>query len=984
MTTNALPMPVAEALANGAPRNLGALATTATRRGWGAMVERDQERDAWTLILATPSDRRALRYTWRAGKWSASNAHGYRETLAFHRSEAAGTPDAEAAPVKVPAGDTEAATVAEAEAGVMAAGAALDAVKAGRKAEDALAEARKHKDAAEGFRHSAEVAQEAAEAARTWAEAEAEADQAEADAKGAAEAVAECKRAFQRAQRAVTECRKSAEAATGALYETEADRAYELAKDARETARETLGTAEEAAEAAKEAAETARATADDECMKCGEWLCACREIMCAMLARCGSGVARTVDAEAVRIGELIMSDDEEFRAAGQMMLGGDWAEAEETLARAEEGPAEAEARRAAVRTAEAEAEAAAAERPAPDAEPTCEGRTARQWADVADAHAQRAAEAYELTETAVRYRSNIYDARPVDRLDEAEGKRVREAFARIDRRSRTAYDCELSARRDWWDGAEITDPARARDCAERARVLADACEADARMVAEAFAWAEAEAAAAAELQRAEWSLADAEERYEAARRPNAWIGAQGVDRRIGETNALRLVWIARQALAAVNGAPFVAYPTLTDRGTVKGWNVGHCTVSRYAGTAVRIVDTSTDQYRAEAIAEDKNREHAARVLCERMAGELVIMRALMDDARHENTKVPGGRYRQARAALEAAEELHDRAARERGTGAADRIAPVADKVSALGATVAEYARDRAVWAQRQEAAEAARVESAPVPAETAVEEAPRYQFGRRDAEGRYPVSVDGAPVGHVYRTRRTWWARGLDERQATDHTSRAAAAVRLVGLVDVRAAAEADRTRRMRARTVAPVGWRFTTWDAVESGDVVRTPRRCVPVSADGGPLSPETWGAPVTLTGVERLENGSVVARGQEGDAPGWLGMGVLLSTPRYAEVGLLVPDVERPAEAAAEGCPAAAERPAAAEAAVGRPLSRRAQAGGSRGVRAGHSTRQGAARQATRQGARQASGENGRRRERGPPPPPALGGGCRRFPET
>ncbi|MFH8986352.1 hypothetical protein [Streptomyces varsoviensis] len=985
MTTNALPMPVAEALANGAPRNLGALATTATRRGWGAMVERDQERDAWTLILATPSDRRALRYTWRAGKWSASNAHGYRETLAFHRSDAAGTPDAEAAPVKVPAGDAEAATVAEAEAGVMAAGAALDAVKAGRKAEDALAEARKHKDAAEGFRHSAEAAQEAAEAARTWAEAEAEADQAEADAKGAAEAVAECKRAFQRAQRAATECRKSAEAATGALYETEADRAYELAKDARETARETLGTAEEAAEAAKEAAEEARATADDECMKCGEWLCACREIMCAMLARYGSGAARTVDPEAVRIGELIMSDEEELRAAGQLMLCGEWAEAEEAIERAEEGPADAEERRAALRAAEAAVEPAA-----PVA--TCDGRTARQWAEEAEGHASRAAEAYEVTVTAVRHRTNFYEAMPVERLDEAEGARVRAAFARIDRRSRTAYNLEISARRDWYDGSEITDPARARDCAERARVLADGCEADARTVAEVFAWAEAEQTAAAELERAERSLADAEERYEAARRPNAWIGAQGVDRRIGETNALRLVWIARQALAAVNGEPFIAYPTLTDRGTVKGWNVGYCTVSRYAGTAVRIVDTSTDQYRAEALAEARNREHTARVLCERMAGELVIMRALMGDARHENTKVPGGRYRQARAALEAAEELHDRAARERGTGAADRIAPVADKVRALGATVAEYARDRTVWARRQEAAEAARVESAPVPAEAAVEEAPRYQFGRRDAEGRYPVSVDGAPVGHVHRTRRTWWARGLDERQATDHTSRAAAAGRLVGLVDARAAAEADRTRKMRARTVAPDGWRFTTWDAVEPGDVVRTPGRCVPVRgghADGGPLSPETWGAPVTLTGVERLDNGSVVARGREGDAPGWLGVGVLLSTPRYAEVGLLVPDVERPAaaeaaaERRAEGCPVAAERPAeGCPAAVGRGLSRRAQAGGSWGVRAGHSTRQGATRQATRQGTRQASGENGRCRERGPPPPPAPWGRCRRFP--
>ncbi|WP_281945586.1 hypothetical protein, partial [Streptomyces olivaceus] len=653
----------------------------------------------------------------------------------------------------------------------------------------------------------------------------------------------------------------------------------------------------------------------------------------------------------------------------------------EAIERAEEGPAEAEERRAAVRAAEAAVEPAA-----PVA--TCDGRTARQWAEEAERHASRAAEAYELTVTAVRHRTNFYESMPVERLDETEGARVRAAFARIDRRSRTAYNLELSARRDWWDGAEITDPVRARDCAERARVLADGCEADARTVAEAFAWAEAEEAAAAELQRAEWSLADAEERYEAARRPNAWIGAQGVDRRIGETNALRLVWIARQALAAVNGAPFIAYPTLTDRGTVKGWSVGYCTVSRYAGTSVRIVDTSADQWRAEAIAEAKNREHAARVLCERMAGELVIMRALMDDARHADTRVPGGRYRQARTALETAEELHDRAARERGTEAADRIAPVADRVRALSATVAEYARDREEWARNQRAAEAASVPAAVEEAEEAVpaaaEEAPRYRFGRRDAEGRYPVSVDGAPVGHVYRTRRTWWALGLDERRPTDHTSRAEAAARLVALVDVRTAAEADVTRRMRARTVAPRGWRFTTWDAVESGDVVRTPGRCVPVRGgfgDGGPLSPETWGAPVTLTGVERLDNGCVVARGREGDAPGWGGTGVLLSTPAYAEIGLLVPDAEaeEAVPAGAEEVPAGAEavpagaRPAAG-APVGAPLSRLPRGGRVGGVRAGHTTRQGATRQGARQGTRQAPGRAGRslpgRRERGPPP--------------
>ncbi|MCY1649259.1 hypothetical protein OVA19_00280 [Streptomyces sp. SL203] len=82
-STNALPMPVAEALANGAPRNLGTLAATATARGWGAMVERDG--DAWTLVIATPSDSRTGRYTWVGGKWG-KNTHGYRATVAFYES----------------------------------------------------------------------------------------------------------------------------------------------------------------------------------------------------------------------------------------------------------------------------------------------------------------------------------------------------------------------------------------------------------------------------------------------------------------------------------------------------------------------------------------------------------------------------------------------------------------------------------------------------------------------------------------------------------------------------------------------------------------------------------------------------------------------------------------------------------------------------------------------------------------------------------
>ncbi|WP_335940011.1 hypothetical protein [Streptomyces sp. PTD5-9] len=340
----------------------------------------------------------------------------------------------------------------------------------------------------------------------------------------------------------------------------------------------------------------------------------------------------------------------------------------------------------------------------------------------------------------------------------------------------------------------------------------------------------------------------------------------------------------------------------------------------------------------------------------------------------------------ARDAAKRAQQLAKLAAKDRGRAdrAAQDAAPEAPVEGPVEAAEAVSGSRSALPQGLDADASGGEVSAAP----EAQVEAPRYRFGRRDAEGRYPVSVDGAPVGHVYRTRRTWWALGLDEQHRTDHTTRAEAATRLVGLVDVRAAVEADVARRMRARTMAPRGWRFTTWDAVESGDVVRTPRRCVPVRGgvgDGGPLSPEAWGAPVTLTGVERLDNGCVVARGREGDAPGWGGMGVLLSTPAYAEIGVLVPDAEVPAavEVPVEAVPAGARSGAGAP--VGVRLSRLARGGRERGVRAGHTARQGAARQGTRQGMRQVSGRAGRPlpegRKRGPPP--RVSGrwaGCRR----
>ncbi|WP_069874822.1 DNA cytosine methyltransferase [Streptomyces malaysiensis] len=1098
-------MPVAEALENGAPRNLGALAGTATRRGWGAMVERDATQDVWTLVIAAPSDSRTGRYTWRAGKW-AKNAHGYRETVAWYRSDAAAAPGAndsvpETEAAKTPADDEMTELK---EAGTAVSLAALDAVKAGRKIVDALRAAREAKDKAQSAAETSEAARNRAEKVCTWAECEELAVEAEAAAKEAANAVTECRKALDRAKRARTECRKTAERATriprerpaDKRYEAMAVRAHESATNDVDTAWELFGESEAAAESAKDAAEEAREAADTVCMGCGEWTCACRQIMCAMLARYGSGLARTVDAEAVRIGELIMSDDDELRAAGQMMLCGDWAEAEETIARAGEGPAEAEERRTAVRAVET---ATVAERPAPVAESTYEGRTALAWADIADEHAARATEAYEVTREVKRALDarlcvwmplcdvpadhDVRDsrtelgaqrARVVPAWVDAVYPQVRAAFRRIDRRSQTAHTCDGRAR--WYDvgngDVREVSPERAAQWARRAEALADACERDARTVAEAFAWHEADQERADEVKRAESFVTDAEEEYERAQRPNMWKDTAG--RKIGITNALRSLINAREALAAVNGEPFLAVPDLTRTGNVRGWRVVECSTHHYAGTAARIVHSTHSEQNAEAEAYRRNRAAEYDRTMTRMRADMAAIDAVWaEDTTRGTVPVSVRRWDEATRATKDAQRALDHAERERGTGAAERCLPFAERVAAARGVVEGYAVYRAEAAaeharredERRAVARAARAvpdakaaadrdpmgrlpkawadalcdvargqvhtkggewqrvtcgyprkhrsqrglsallalgliveadevtergtvvgglvrvvtlsragvarldrfgleiplcareaayaaDAAPGPVEVdqpgsdskpapsvefdadtsnerstpagkgagspkldayasktpsvavdgpaaapveKAEEAPRYRFGREDEQGRYPVSVDGAPVGHVYQIRNTWYARGRDEKYATSHGSRREAAVRLVALVDVRAAAEAEAVRKMRRRTEAPAGWKFTTWDAVGPGDVVRTPRRCQPVRggwSDDGPLYPETWGGPVTLTGVDHLPNGCVLATGGEGDAPAWLGMGVLLSTPQIAEVGLLIPD--------------------------------------------------------------------------------------------
>lgn len=163
----------------------------------------------------------------------------------------------------------------------------------------------------------------------------------------------------------------------------------------------------------------------------------------------------------------------------------------------------------------------------------------------------------------------------------------------------------------------------------------------------------------------------------------------------------------------------------------------------------------------------------------------------------------------------------------------------------------------------------------------------RYSFGPSDAKGQFPVIVDGAPVGSVRRLGRSWFATGTGEREGSDHATKAAAAERLVAMVDVRATVECERERRCNRRVQGPDGWTFVPWKSVSAGDVVRLTHRALPIVPGEPALYPDTFSRPVIVGGVEFLANGCAVAHGQqEGDPSPY----VLLMLPEHVAIGALV----------------------------------------------------------------------------------------------
>ncbi|MGW1039565.1 hypothetical protein [Streptomyces sp. NPDC002547] len=60
---------------------------------------------------------------------------------------------------------------------------------------------------------------------------------------------------------------------------------------------------------------------------------------------------------------------------------------------------------------------------------------------------------------------------------------------------------------------------------------------------------------------------------------------------------------------------------------------------------------------------------------------------------------------------------------------------------------------------------------------------PRHRIGERDTNDRYPVDVDGAPAGHIYRWHKVWYAV-VPGQEETGHASPEAAAEQVTKLVD--------------------------------------------------------------------------------------------------------------------------------------------------------------------------------------------------------
>ncbi|MEU5978420.1 UvrD-helicase domain-containing protein [Streptomyces sp. NPDC047315] len=133
----------------------------------------------------------------------------------------------------------------------------------------------------------------------------------------------------------------------------------------------------------------------------------------------------------------------------------------------------------------------------------------------------------------------------------------------------------------------------------------------------------------------------------------------------------------------------------------------------------------------------------------------------------------------------------------------------------------------------------------------------RVEFGRRNADGAYPVVVDGADAGTVRQLARQWDWTSTDGDTSPDlHSSRANAAAALVANIDIRRENAANRERQEQARRETPDGWVLGDRADVAENDIIRLP--ITQNDRDGRPY-PVGWRQPVRVDSVRRDDDGSV-----------------------------------------------------------------------------------------------------------------------------
>ncbi|MFI5638296.1 hypothetical protein ACIA8H_12865 [Streptomyces goshikiensis] len=285
---------------------------------WGVGVVRSYSREVNHLLTGIKGERRgaarkdSVEKLIRDGMLTRGAGHQVRPTPegraaldAFNGVPAPVAP-VEEKPVETTVEETPAAPVVEE--------AADDVIRShAGKSSAAMAELRALVESAKSEHSWASEADDKAEESATGEEATEHAETAEQCAKDAAKTLADAKKVRTRV--------RAARKAVDALISGDSS---ELAEEIRATvcadeadAEELYGEAEQAAEGARECADAAWEKADDTCMTCGFFTCACRETMSAVLNRFGAPV---VDAQAVALGYMHLSDDPDVVAEGQRAI----------------------------------------------------------------------------------------------------------------------------------------------------------------------------------------------------------------------------------------------------------------------------------------------------------------------------------------------------------------------------------------------------------------------------------------------------------------------------------------------------------------------------------------------------------------------------------------------------------------------------------------------------------------------------------------